>query len=57
MKLKQILLFVLEWRDAYKNAIKIIRSSGWNGLLIVDASAYAQNSDGLYWKFKPYENY
>ena len=32
-----------EWRDAYKSAISIIRSSGWGGLLLVDASAYAQN--------------
>jgi hypothetical protein len=33
------------WRDAYKQAVDIIRSSGYNGVLILDGSAYAQNPD------------
>jgi len=36
---------ILEWRDAYKQAVDIIRSSGYNGVLVVDGSAYAQNPD------------
>jgi mannan endo-1,4-beta-mannosidase len=34
-----------KWRDAYRQAISTIRSTGWNGLLLVDGSAYAQNPD------------
>ena len=34
------------WRDAYKEAINTIRQSGWNGSLIITASAYGQNPDG-----------
>ena len=40
--------FSLVWRDAYKQAISIIRLSGWGGALVIDASAYGQNPDGKY---------
>ncbi len=40
-----------DWRDSYKLAISIIRSSGWAGALVIDASAYAQNPDGILQKF------
>ncbi len=36
----------IEWKDAYKQAITIVRESGWSGALVIDASAYAQNPDG-----------
>jgi hypothetical protein len=38
--------FYLVWRDSYKEAIKIVRDSGWGGPIVVDASDYAQNPDG-----------
>ncbi len=43
--------YFTDWRDSYKLAISIIRSSGWAGALVIDASAYAQNPDGILQKF------
>jgi len=36
-----------KWCRAYKKAIEIIRSVGWEGALVIDASAYAQNPDSI----------
>ena len=37
------------WRDSYKTAINTIRSAGYSGALVIDASAYAQNPNGPKW--------
>jgi mannan endo-1,4-beta-mannosidase len=37
---------LLFWLQSYSNAISIIRAAGFSGVLIVDASAYAQNPNG-----------
>ena len=37
----------MKWRDAWNAAVKIVRESGWGGAIVVDASAYAQNPDGI----------
>lgn len=35
------------WHDAYKMAISTIRNKGWQGILIVDAPAYAQDPTAI----------
>jgi hypothetical protein len=39
-------LFIIAWVIAYKLSIQHIRSSGWKGIILVDATAYAQDPTG-----------
>ena len=38
---------IASWRDAYKQAVQIIRNAGFSGTLVVDAAAYAQNPNSI----------
>ncbi|CAF0733740.1 unnamed protein product [Brachionus calyciflorus] len=36
-----------DWKNAYLTAINLIRSAGWQGIIVVDAPAYAQDPNAI----------